>query len=204
MFRLSARFTLNLNGTESLELGRMGSPCCILIEKLSCEDTLGLSATFSVQHRETPMQLLILTLRSGNVMSKAHIDSMIAIRSNFLFSRKCFKLVLGLALVNVLQGLFLHPLRLPKGLRLSVRTGTLDSATTRALIGASMVPVLNVEVNTERKTLNRASPLSTLDTEKELAEGHGEGSEAAAGPRSFSSPFIETASGGRSGVKVRF
>ena len=149
MFRLNIRFILNPNGTGSLQLGRMGSPCCILIENQSCEDTLGLSATFSERHHETPMQPLILTLRSGNVMNKALIDSMIGIRFNFLFSHRCFKLVLGLVLVNVLRALFLHPLRLQKGLQLFVRTGTLDSVTTRALISASMVPVLNVEANTE-------------------------------------------------------
>ena len=63
---------------------------------------------------------------------------------------------------------------------------------TCALIGASMVPVLNVEVNTERKMLNCALPLSMLDMEKELTEGMEKAVEkAAAGPRSFSSPSLK-------------
>ena len=155
-------------------------------------DTLGSSVTFFERLHETPMQQSILTLKSRNVMNKAHIVSMIGIRFNFHFSHRYFKLVLRLVLVNVLRGLFHHPLRLQKGLQLFVRTGTSDFVMTHALIAASMVPVLNVEVNTEPKMLNHALPLSTLDTEKECMEGMEKAMEkAVAGPRSFSNSSLK-------------
>jgi hypothetical protein len=193
MSLLNALSTPNLNGTGFLPHGKMGSLCYILTEKQSCEAISRLSATSFVQLLETRMRQLISMPRSENVMSKAHIVSMIATRFSYPFSRKCFKLVLGLVLVNGAWALFPHPQVLhQKGPLLFVRTGTLGSVTTRVLIGASMAPVLNVEINTEPKTSNHALPLSTLNVEKDLVEDLGkEVEKAAAGPRTFSFPALK-------------
>jgi len=156
--------TLSQSGTEYLQPGGMGLPCSILTERPSYEGISESSAMYSMLHLKTLMPLSILAPRFENGMSKAHTVSMTATKSNSLFSCKCFRLVLRLALVNVAQGLLPHPLLLPRGLPLSVRTGTLGSATTCALITASMVPALNVEVNTKQKMLNFASPQSMLST----------------------------------------
>jgi len=63
---------------------------------------------------------------------------------------------------------------------------------TRALIAASMVPALNVEVNTEQKMLNCASPRSVHAEVKEVAEDMQKTvEEAAAGPRTFTNPLLK-------------